>query len=357
MPTPVILPKFDMMMEEGTIVRWLRAEGDAVREGEPVVEVMTDKVNMEVEAPASGLLAAIRAQEGERVPVTGIIAYVVQPGESVPTGPATQPPAAPAAGAAGVSTGATPIARRLAKEAGLEISALRGTGPGGRVTDEDVRRALAEQPVRGEPLSPRHRAIAERVTRSAREIPHVYLMRDVDVSGIAARKGAVSYTAVVVRAAARALRAHPRMRASFGEGAVQVREALHIGVAVDTDQGLLVPVVKDADRKEAAAIHGEIEALAARARAGTLTLADVSDGVFTVSNLGMFGVDRFTSLIFPPQSAILSVGAVRPRPWADGDAVVVRRVCTLTLAVDHRVADGAAGARFLDDLVREMGAP
>ncbi|HEU5299388.1 MAG TPA: dihydrolipoamide acetyltransferase family protein [bacterium] len=346
MPTPVILPKFDMMMEEGTIVRWLRAEGDAVREGEPVVEVMTDKVNMEVEAPASGLLAAIRAQEGERVPVTGIIAYVVQPGESVP-----------AAGAAGVSTGATPIARRLAKEAGLEISALRGTGPGGRVTDEDVRRALAEQPVRGEPLSPRRRAIAERVTRSAREIPHVYLMRDVDVSGIAARKGAVSYTAVVVRAAARALRAHPRMRASFGEGAVQVRAALHIGVAVDTDQGLLVPVVKDADRKEAAAIHGEIEALAARARAGTLTLADVSDGVFTVSNLGMFGVDRFTSLIFPPQSAILSVGAVRPRPWADGDAVVVRRVCTLTLAVDHRVADGAAGARFLDDLVREMGAP
>lgn len=350
MPTPVILPKFDMMMEEGTIVRWLRAEGDAVREGEPVVEVMTDKVNMEVEAPASGLLAAIRAQEGERVPVTGIIAYVVQPGESVPTGPATQPPAAPAAGA-------TPIARRLAKEAGLEISALRGSGLGGRVTDEDVRRALAEQPVRGEPLSPRRRAIAERVTRSAREIPHVYLMRDVDVSGIAARKGAVSYTAVVVRAAARALRAHPRMRASFGEGAVQVRAALHIGVAVDTDQGLLVPVVKDADRKEAAAIHGEIEALAARARAGTLTPADVSDGVFTVSNLGMFGVDRFTSLIFPPQSAILSVGAVRPRPWADGDAVVVRRVCTLTLAVDHRVADGAAGARFLDDLVREMGAP
>lgn len=374
MPTPVILPKFDMMMEEGTIVRWLRADGDAVREGEPVVEVMTDKVNMEVEAPASGVLAGIRAQEGERVPVTGVIAYVLQPGEAVPepvsqsSGVApiqadartaiastVQPTSPSSVAPASTVAGATPVARRLAKEAGLDVAVIPGTGPGGRVTEEDVRRALAAS-AKGQPLTPRRRAIADRVAKSAREIPHIFLMRDVDMSGPASHRGNMSYTALIVGAAARVLGAHPLMRAAFVEGAVEVRESVHVGVAVDTPEGLLVPVVKDADRKRPPAIHDEIEALAGRARAGTLRPPDVSGGVFTVSNLGMLGVDRFTSLILPPQSAILSVGAVRPRPWAEGDRVVVRPVCTLTLAVDHRVADGAEGARFLDELVREMGA-
>jgi pyruvate dehydrogenase E2 component (dihydrolipoamide acetyltransferase) len=365
---PILLPKFDMTMEEGTIVRWLRREGETVREGDPLVEVMTDKVNMEVEAPASGVLAGLRAQAGERVPVTGVIAYILQPGETVPDheggaaspahaeGAGASPPPPRTAGASrGPSAGATPLARRIAREAGLDLAAVPGTGPGGRITEADVRRVLAARTAPDEPLSPRRRAIAERVARSAREIPHVFLMRDVEMSAPAARRGRASYTALVVHAAARALRGHPLMRASFVDGRIQVHEETAIGVLVDTADGLLAPVLREAGRQDPEAIHDALEVLAARARAGSLTAAEVSGAVFTVSNLGMFGVDRFTALIYPPQSAILSVGAVRARPWVEEDRVVVRPVCTLTLAVDHRVADGAAGARFLDDLVRELG--
>ncbi|HXF83383.1 MAG TPA: dihydrolipoamide acetyltransferase family protein [bacterium] len=372
MATPVILPKFDMTMEEGTVIRWLRREGEMVREGDPLVEVMTDKVNMEVEAPASGVLAGLRAQAGERVPVTGVIAYILQPGETVPDqdgdpgagaarAPATESSLSPASplrttGASRApSAAATPAARRIASEAGLDLAAVPGTGPGGRITEEDVRRALAARSAPDEPLPPRRRVIAERVARSAREIPHIFLMRDVEMSAPASRRGRASYTALVVRAAARALRGHPLMRASFVDGRIQVHEDTAIGVLVETAEGLLAPVLRDAGDQAPEAIHDALQALAARARAGSLTAAEVSGAVFTVSNLGMFGVDRFTSLIYPPQSAILSVGAVRARPWVEAEQVVVRPVCTLTLAVDHRVADGAAGARFLDDLVRELG--
>ncbi len=340
---PVILPKFDMLMEHGTIVRWLRSEGEEVRAGEPICEVMTDKVNMEVEAPASGILTGIRAKPGDVVPVTEVIAYILEPGESPPAG--TPAPAEPQ------TVPATPAARRLAKEAGIDLRTVRGTGPGGRITEADVRSALTHRPSPNRvPLGGRRRAIAERTLQSAREIPHVYLSKTVELSLAAARRGAASYTAVMVWAAARALRGHPRLRTTVEGEELVVHEEIHIGVAVDTPDGLLVPVVREADRKALLALHEEIEALSRRAREGTLTPEEMRGGVFTVSNLGMFGIDHFTSLIVPGQAAVLSVGAVRVQPWAVGDAIALRPVCTLTLALDHRVADGADGARFLAEL-------
>jgi len=349
-PRPVILPKFDMTMEQGTVVRWLREEGEAVQAGEPLVEVMTDKVNMEVEAPASGILAGIRARPGDVVPVTAVMAYIVQPGE-VP--PAEGPQAPPQEASAPPVTekppvAATPAARRLAREAGLDLNTVSGTGPGGRITEADVRQALEK---RGQPTPAAEwrRVVADRMVQSAREVPQVHLTRAVDLSVAARSRGEASYTAVVVWAAARALRDHPRLRTS-PDGTVA--EAVHVGVAVDTPQGLVVPVVRHADRKPLGVVDAEVRDLALRARENRLGLQDVRGAVFTVSNLGMMGVDRFTSLVVPGQAAILSVGAVRLRPWVVGDALALRPVCELTLGLDHRVADGADGARFLDDLAR-----
>jgi pyruvate dehydrogenase E2 component (dihydrolipoamide acetyltransferase) len=299
-------------------------------------------------------LTGIRAQPGEVVPVAEVIAYIVQPGEEVPAAPAraTAPPTAPAV-------------RRLASELGVDLARLAGSGPGGRVTEADVRAAAAAPTPAGPPtaagpaagppaLQGRRAEIARRMAQSAREIPHIYLTRHVDMTAAAAARGGASFTAVVVWAAARALRAHPVMRAWFRQDAVATSEEIHVGVAVDAPEGLIVPVVRHADRLDLPALHAAIEALAQRARDNLLTLPEVTGAVFTVSNLGMWGVDAFTSLINPPQAAILSVGAVRPRPWVVGDAVVVRPVCELTLAVDHRVADGAAGARFLRDLCEHL---
>jgi pyruvate dehydrogenase E2 component (dihydrolipoamide acetyltransferase) len=362
MAAPIILPKFDMTMEQGTIARWLRREGDRVEKGEPILEVETDKVTMEVESPASGILAGIRAEPGQPVPVAQVIAYVVQPGEEVP--PAAPEPSPPDAGAAPVvqasraasgtgapSVAAAPAVRRLAAELGVDLGRVAGTGPGGRVTEADVRAAGPPQPAG---LEGRRAVIARRVAQSAREIPHIHLTRSVDMTAAAAARGEASFTAVVVWAAARALRAHPAMRAWFQGGVVTVGEEVHVGVAVDAQEGLIVPVVRHADRKDLGTLHVEIDALARRARDNTLTLPEVTGAVFTVSNLGMWGIDAFTSLINPPQTAILSVGAVHRRPWVVGDDVVARPVCALTLAVDHRVADGAAGARYLDDVCREL---
>ncbi len=360
MATPVILPKLGMTMEEATILRWVKQEGDQVEKDEPLAEIMTEKVDMQIEAPAAGILRGIRAHPGDMVPVAQVIGYIVAPGEDVPallaavTPPGVESmcsaPSEVGLRAKGPPVAATPAARRLAREAGLSLTTIAGTGPSGSVTEADVRAALTSQPAPTHvALSERRRVIARRMLQSARDIPHIYLMRAVDLSAAVIR-GQASYTALTVWAAARALRAHPLMRASIEGETLVVHEAIHVGVAVDTPDGLIVPVVRDADQRDFLTIHQELEALARRAREGSLTLAAVSDGVFTVSNLGMLGVDRFTALIHPPQAALLAVGAVRSRPWVVGDTLTVRPVCELTLAVDHRIADGAAGARFLNEV-------
>ncbi|MER3457114.1 MAG: hypothetical protein C4303_00800 [candidate division GAL15 bacterium] len=346
MSRPVILPKLDMTMEEATVVRWLREEGEWVEAGEPLVEVMTDKVNMEVEAPASGILAGVRARPGDRVPVTGVMAYIVEPGEVL-----QEEVLATSAGAeqgGGGMVAATPAARRLAREEGIDLATVQGSGPGGRITEVDVRAAVEARRVRGVSEG-RRRVVAERMVESAREIPQVHLTRTLDVSHASRARGEVSYTAALVWATARALRENPRLRTT-PQGVVH--EGIHIGVAVDSPQGLQLVVLRDADRKTLSMLDAELRNLVQRAREDRLTLEDVRDAVFTVSNLGMLGVDRFTSLVVPGQTAILSVGAVRLRPWAVGDALAVRPVCDVTLGLDHRVADGADGARFLESLDR-----
>jgi len=375
MVTPVIVPKLGMTMEEATVIRWLKAEGDRVEKDEPLLEIMTEKVDMQVEAPASGVLRGIRVKPGDVVPVTQVIALILAEGEELPASigllavplPAAEaaggasragtvggaPPSLPAealARATGEVVPAVPAARRLAHEAGIDLRTIVGSGPAGRITEADVARALPDR------AAARRRTMAGRMAQSTREIPHVYLFRSVDMTGAAAARGEASYTAVVVWAAARALRSHPLMRATLDGEMVVVRGAVHIAVAVDTPAGLVVPVVRDADRMELPALHREIERLASRARDDALTLDDVTGATFTVSNLGMFGVDAFTALINPPQSAILAVGGVSQRPWAVGEAVMVRPVCDLVLGIDHRVADGAAGARFLHDLCRALAA-
>ncbi len=195
------------------------------------------------------------------------------------------------------------------------------------------------------------------MAQSAREIPHIYLTREIDMSAAGAARGAASYTAVIVWAVSRALRVHPELRASLDGERVVVHEPIHVGVAVDAPTGVIVPVVRDADRKDLLTINGELDVLVRRARDDTLRLDDVAGAIFTVSNLGMWGVDEFTALINPPQAAILAVGAIRPRPWVvGGDALTVRPICRVTLALDHRISDGAAGARFLDELSRRLTA-
>jgi len=353
MATPVIVPKFGMTMEEATILRWFKGEGDRVEKDEPLLEITTEKVDMQVDAPASGFLRRIAAQPGDVVPVTRVIAYIVAAGEEAPSLEA-------ATNAAGETVAAVPTARRLARDAGLDLKTIHGSGPGGRITESDVRVAIARstpsQAPKGTPMPERRRVIARRMVQSARDIPHVHLLRTVDMMQVASARGAATYTAVIVWAVARALRAHPLMRASLDGDAVIVHEAVHVGVAVDAPSGLVVPVVHDADAKDLTALDREIERLSGRAREDALTLDEVTGATFTVSNLGMFGVDAFTALINPPQSAILSIGAVSQRPRAVGDTVAVRLVCDLVLGLDHRITDGAAGARFLDEVCRRLAA-
>lgn len=380
MATPVILPKFSVTMEEGTLLRWLKAEGEPVREGEPIAEIMTEKVNMEVEAPVAGVLLKHLARPDEAVPIAHVIAYIGSAGErvpegvgardAVPSGPAESVPgfdgrspvqAPPSSG----TVAATPIARRLAREMGVDLGTVRGTGPGGRITEADVGAAAAtprasvpspaptEQPRKR--FAGRRRVIAERVARSAREIPHIHLTREIEMAGVGAARGSASYTAVFVWAAAQALRVHPTLRAQLDGDAIVVHDTIHIGVAVDTPEGLIVPVVRDADRLDLAAIGRTVDALVGRARAGTLSLDDVSGATFTVTNLGIWGVDEFTALINPPESAILTIGTIRMRPWVVGpDAIAIRPICRVTLALDHRIADGRAGADFLATLSRHL---
>ncbi|GAB4445165.1 MAG: dihydrolipoamide acetyltransferase family protein [Anaerolineae bacterium] len=430
MPVAVIMPKFEMAQEAGTVVRWLKREGDAVQKGDALLEIETDKAIMEVEALASGTLAGVRAQPGETYPVGAPIAYLLQPGESwsepEPPADADRPAKADAAPArratpvaarmarshdldlaaiAGSGPGgrvtrgdvaahlsaqsgapapeaapapdrvkAVPAARRLARERGVDLHAVAGTGPGGRIQSADVH---AAQPGDGRPavrrripLSNMRRTIAQRTAASAREAPQFALSVDADMGRALAivedlraegeRDPArrVTLTAFLVRACAWALDRHPAMNASFAEDHIIEWAEVNIGVAVAVDDGLVAPVLRRADRLSLLEIAAQLNDLTARARARRLALADLQGGTFTLSNLGMFGVTRFTAILNPPEAGILAVGRVIRQPVAaEGDAVIVRPVAALTLTVDHRAVDGAIAGRFLADLQRALEHP
>ncbi len=391
----MILPKLGLTMDEGRIVAWRKREGDRVAAGEILFEVETDKATMEVESPAAGTLRRILFAADAVAPVATVIALIADTANEAlpadvslaPQSPAlaAQPPkpsqrAAPQPsaglgppGARGPSEAeplagssqldrvrSSPAARKRAQELGVDIANLSGSGPGGRVTLEDVEAAVvsaaAPSGEKREPLTRMRRAIAERMTRSVREQPQFSISRDVDMSAAneARKRAGASYTDAIVAACAQALREHPRLRARIEDDALVTSEAIHVGIAVALDDGLLVPVLRDADQKDLVALARDREDLERAAHAGKLHAEALTGAVFTVSNLGTLGIDRFTAIVNPPEAAILAVGRVSERIVAREGAPAARPVVTLTLSVDHRVADGATAARFLADVAERL---
>lgn len=440
MAKAIIMPRFGMTQEDATIVRWLKQEGDRLESGDPICEVTTDKVNMEVEASVDGILAGLRYAEGETVPVTEIIAYILAEGEDLPAGPpstssAPTPPveleqASPSeairrampdvratplarriAEAASVDLAtvqpsgtdgkitrqdverylserrsgdepgkvrATPAARRLARQNQIDLGQIRGTGLAGRVQGWDVQAAIAQPMPSAQSVQPQvpatapfvegtneiklegmRRTIAQRMQASWQQIPHIMFTVDIEMTQAEAMRqrfnirfgGGISMTAVLVKACAAALRQHPVLNSYFREDRILVMPEVNVGVAVALDQGLIVPVVRQADEKGLLQLGQEVSDLSRRARDGALRPDDVVEGTFTLTNLGMLGVDHFTAIINPPQVAILAVGRIAPRFVPDeAGRPTLRSMMTVTLSVDHRAVDGAVAARFLATL-------
>ena len=351
-------------MDEGKLVAWRKREGDRVSSGEVLFEVETDKATMEVESPASGILRKILISEGSTVPVASTIAVitdladepvgdvavaesaVAQQPDAVTT-PSSVSPSSPAPSPGGDRVRSSPAARKRAEELNVDVATVTGTGPGGRITIEDVEaaskgraRPVAPAGEKRIPLTRMRRAIAEAMTRSA-SVPQFQVSRDVDMTAADAvrKRAAVSYTDVLVAACAQALAKHERFRGRLDGDAIVVTESVSIGVAVALDDGLIVPVIHGADRKDLRTIAAERERLEQGARSGKLPADGLTGATFSISNLGTLGVDRFSALVNPPEAAILAVGRVSPD-----------KTLTLTLSVDHRVADGADAARFLSDV-------
>ena len=372
------MPRLSDQMEEGTVIRWLKLPGDTVAIGEELVEIETDKATWIVEAETAGMLATGVAPEGSVVGVGQPIARLAAPGEDpsgiapVGTRTAVEAPAprpGPVTGPRSTTRHrATPVARRRARELGVDLAAVAGTGPGGRIVAKDVTAAAAgaggarsDGGRRGEPvrlpLTVTRRTIAERLAESARTIPHFTVTVDVEMSAALDLRADLRHDAgddaptvndLVVRASALALREHPGINASLVEDVLLQWPEVNVGIAVDTPEALLVPVVHGADRLPLAELAARSRELVRRAQDRSLAPADLADGTFTVSNLGMLGVSRFTAIVNPPQVAILAVGAAAQRPVVSRDgAVVARPVMTATLSADHRVVYGAEAARFL----------
>jgi pyruvate dehydrogenase E2 component (dihydrolipoamide acetyltransferase) len=418
------MPKLSDSMADAVILKWLKGPGEDFRRGEALIEVETDKATVVYEAEADGTLEAILVEEGGSAevgqPIATLAGGAAGAAREAPVAAAVPAASAPPASSVGGSTAvaaangarpnATPVARRTAAELGLSLHDVAGTGPGGRITRADVRRAAAAQPAAGgapgapetsseQPVpaadrqpgvrpgsdparsgpprggrgevtavepTPTQATIARRMEQSAATIPVFTVSADADVSQVVAlRRGArddgradvPSLNDFVVRAVALALRELPRFNASWADGHVELYGRVNVGVAVATDDALLVPVVADADRRSLAEIAVETRRLADGARRRTLTPEELRDATFTVSNLGMFGVRSFTAIVDPPQVGILAVGGVRREPVEDGDRVSFRDVMTLTLSADHRVVYGADGARFLSRLCELLERP
>jgi pyruvate dehydrogenase E2 component (dihydrolipoamide acetyltransferase) len=374
------MPKMGMTMEEGTIIQWHKAEGQPVQKGEPLLEIMTDKVSLEVAAPASGILRGIRFGPQAVVPVTQVIAYIAAPDEK------TEEAARPPEGVTRQVTPSTPLraspaARRAARERGIDLMAVQGSGPDGRIVQADVEAFAAqalqqraavvpsEAPARVIPLVGMRRTIAERMQKSFREAPHISLTVEVDMAAAeemrrqlteaveAEGSEKISPTAILVKAAALALKRHPLVNATLRGEEIHLLSEINIGVAVALDEGLIVPVIKGADRMGLTQIAALVSDLARRAREGKLTLDDVAGGTFTLTNLGMFGIDQFTAIVNPPHSAILATGRIVEKPVGVAGQIVLRPMMQMTISADHRVIDGVVAARFLQDVKRVLENP
>lgn len=447
MATDVILPALGMSQDTGKIVQWLKAEGEQVAKGTPLVEIETDKATVEIESPAEGVLAHIAASEGDDVPVGQVIARILAPGErssnalrlsteTVHNGGGQEqeqeqeqvegqrPPVVASPLASRIAAEhhvdvsqvkpagrrvqkadvlaylqeqnktvptktttvrlamASPKARRLASEQGKDLRAIQGSGPGGAVLAADVlAAAVAQVQVPFAPLAREQqegvmnyaptgngvsesvpgniwRIMAERTTQSWTSVPHFYLMREVNASRLiawreqvlkrSASAGKVTYTDLLVKIVAAALRLHPRLNASWSEGKIVMQQEVHVGLAVAVEDGLVVPVIHTADTLGLSEIAQRRAELVAKAQAGKLRPEDISNGTFTISNLGMYNVDAFNAIINAPQAAILAVGRIAERVVPVNGQPAVQPMMVLTLSCDHRVVDGARGAQFLD---------
>jgi pyruvate dehydrogenase E2 component (dihydrolipoamide acetyltransferase) len=405
MPISVVMPALEMAQETGKLISWLKKEGEAVAKGEPLLEVETDKAVMEVESPGDGVLAGVKVEAGAEVPVGRTIAWIVRPGEVLPaddeavksgrktttrsTATAADDPSADhpsKASASGTSfatqTGRTsPKARRLASERGIDLAGIRGSGPGGEILASDVlaageaKTAPAAQASAGSAISTpgasssTARLMAERTTQSWTTIPHFFVTREVNASALIETRQQLAsaieksdavkltYSDLLVALVARVLRKHPRVNSQWSAGGVRASDEVNIGLAIAVEDGVVAPVIRHADRVSLGEIARQRLDLADRARIGKLRPSDMTDGTFTISNLGMFGVDSFTAIIIPPQAAILAVGAIADRVVAVNGQPAVRSMIALTLSSDHRVIDGARAAGFLRDLAEAIGNP
>jgi len=422
----VEMPKMGDTMEEGKILRWIKHEGDQVKKGESLAEVETDKVNIEIEAFASGVLRKILVAEGESAPIGASIAYIGGADEPLPdeaggngkgaapqtqerssaAAPAPAGAAAPAASSAASPVPAqvaapsggrifiSPLARRFAEEHKVDYRQVRGTGPNGRIIKLDIEAALKQAPAAvtpeaaplpvaealpagvatGEfveiPLTAMRRTIAKRLTQSMQSAPHFYVTSVIDTGKLGELRKQineyaatapdpvkVSFNDLIIKAVALALLRMPQVNVSFAEDKLIQKKQVHIGVAVALEQGLIVPVLHDADKRGILDIARETRRLAEAARTNKLKPEDLSGGTFTVSNLGMFDVESFTAIINPPESAILAVGSITPTPVVVDGQIVVRERMKVTLSSDHRALDGAVAARFLQEVKRLLEEP
>jgi pyruvate dehydrogenase E2 component (dihydrolipoamide acetyltransferase) len=384
MATRIIMPQGGQDITEGLIVRWIKAEGELVRKGEVICEVETEKAVFEVVSPADGVLLKIVAPAGTKVPILSPIGIVGEPGETVPeeAQPAVEPTGGRQPDVAEIrrrlSEGGpkaenikiTGRARKLASEKGVDLQAVIGTGPQGRVIEKDVllhveKRRISVAALRGhsEPLTPMRRAIARKVLHSKQTVPHFYVTAAVDMTAALALReslisgsGGISVTDWIVKASAVALRAFPRVNSRIQEDRLVVFEDVNIGIAVEVENGLVVPVLARADTLSIEDIARRSEELVAAAQAGRQLSFD--PGTFTVSNLGMLGVDSFTAIINPPEAAILAVGAVRKQPVVSTEgSIQVRDMMNMTLSADHRIIDGTLAARFINHVKNSLENP
>jgi len=387
MATTVIMPKLGLTMKEGTIEKWLKQEGDRVEKGEPLVEIITEKLNFQYESPASGILRKILHPEGKVVPVTTPIAIIAEEGEALPEFEAIKsevPIEAPMPAAAvrkemkehRERIFASPFARKTAQEKGIDLSLLKGSGPGGRIIQTDVISAVERVQTEGArpsvpaqkpadkliPLKGIRKIIARRMTESFRDTPHFYLSVEVDMSAVQDLKERVkdevekrakvrlTLTDILVKVVASALKEHPIINSRIEGDQIRLLEEINVGVAIALDDGLIVPVVHHADQKSLTEIASVIRNLTRRARRGKLTLEDVGGGTFTLSNMGMLGIDKINPIINPPECSILGVGRTVEKPVVQGGEIKIKPMAWFSLSSDHRIVDGAAAGLFLNHI-------
>lgn len=383
MAIAIILPKLDEAMLTGKIVKWIKKEGDRVEKGDVILEIETEKVTFEIESEGSGLLSKLMAQEGEDVPVGKTVAYILQPGEKMPEVQESTPAVEIKSGVEATEVPVeirkvkiSPVARKIAREHNIDFATVKGTGPGGRIIREDVLKAVEEskvpaiQPVQPQPesaeeqvvqLSSMRKVIARRMTESFQS-PHFYLTVEVETQELSKtnrqlipimeRKLGIrsTITDLIIMMTAKALENNPPMNCSYIDDSIRLFKQIDIGLVASVEGGLVVPVIRQANKKSLEEITRTRADLVKKARDGKLTMAEMKGSSFTISNLGMYGIDQFSAILQPPEAAILAVGRIADKAVVRDGQIVIRPMMILTLSIDHRVLDGVVGSQFLQSL-------